>query len=67
MQVVNPAPEYHHYDEAKSNFDTIHYTMGHTAIGEKVQQSYAAEGYEVLPAFQVKIYWQGDQLKGKLT
>lgn len=57
---------YHHYDEAKSNFDSVRYTIAHTAMREQVQQSYAKNGYEVIPEFQVNIYGQVAQLKGRI-
>lgn len=57
---------YHHYEEAKSNFDSVRYTIEHTAMRERVQKHFAQNGYEVLPEVPVSIYGKVAQLKGRI-
>jgi hypothetical protein len=57
---------YHHYEEAKSDFDSVHYNMEHSSFRNEIQQRYAKRGFEVLPEVQVSIFGEVAQLKGRI-
>lgn len=57
---------HYYYEEAKSDFDTVHYNMEHSTFRHEVQQRYAKAGYEVLPELKITISGAVAQLKGRI-
>jgi CRISPR-associated protein Cas4 len=57
---------YHYYEEAKSDFNRVQWSMEHATLRNEIQEQYIAAGYEVTPELDVTISGQVAKLKGRI-
>jgi len=57
---------YHQYEEAKSDFNRVQWSMEHATLRNEIQKQLIAEGYHVTPELKIRIAGQVAELRGRL-
>lgn len=57
---------YHKYEEAKSDFNRVQWSMEHATLRNAVQERYIADGFDVMPELEVNIWGQVAKLQGRI-